>query len=248
MATTPPVPIALIYRGPVVGCNGCSEAVAEILKKSKWKFDVKYVGPGEVTALSAEVLRTASLYAQPGGDGDVEKSNALVEKQLGKKDVLSKWVRGGGRYYGTCMGGFLAARPDKLYPVVSDKLWPGFDLLTGTVGQWIASPHSSVKDEKDTVVEIEWNGQSRWAFFQDGPHFNLPSDTPARVLAVYKSNKLPAVAVVSLGKGKVAVSGPHLEADHTWFAKYHIVDPGDRDGSRHHALDLAIGLIDAVME
>src|ERR1700733_7390460 len=45
--------LALVYRGPVVGCAGCSESIAAILQNSKWKLDVKYVGPGETLKLTA---------------------------------------------------------------------------------------------------------------------------------------------------------------------------------------------------
>src|SRR2546422_38461 len=45
-------PLALVYRGPG-GCPGCSEAVAELLHSSHWRFDVQYVGPHEQLKLSA---------------------------------------------------------------------------------------------------------------------------------------------------------------------------------------------------
>ncbi len=59
-------PAALVYRGPA-GCPGCSEAVAALLQRSKWRFDVTYVGPNETLQLSAATLQSAALFAQPGG-------------------------------------------------------------------------------------------------------------------------------------------------------------------------------------
>ena len=241
-------PIALVYRGPIVGCAGCSEAIANGLKRAGANFEVKFVGPGEKQKLTSAILQTAIIYAQPGGDGDVGEANALVEKQLGARHVLSDWVKAGGRYFGTCMGGFLATKPDKPYPQFSANRWPGFGLLPGVVGRWIESAGASVSHEKDAPVEIIWKENSRrWVFFQDGPHFIFNDLSNVKILARYASNLLPAVALAELGKGKVAVSGPHLEANQDWFTSAKIKDPGDPTGMKGHALDLADELIAALV-
>jgi len=240
--------LAFVYRGPVVGCDGCSEAIARVLRSSKWGLDVHYVGPDEKIKLTADVLKTAGVYAQPGGDGDVGESNTLMKQQLGGSNVVLDWVKAGGRFYGTCMGGYLAGKPDKSYPRVSDKRWPGFNLLPGTVGEWIEQSNASVKNDNETVVELLWKGQPRWVYFQDGPSFVLDPGANATVLATYKSNGIPAVLVTTVGAGKVALSGPHLEAEQDWFDSEHVTDPDDPDGRRHHAHDLAGELVDTLME
>lgn len=239
--------LALVYRGPVVGCEGCSEAIAAVLKNSKWGLDVRYVGPGEDIKLTAATLKTAAVYGQPGGDGDVGEANALVEQQVGGPNVIADWVKSGGRFYGSCMGGFLAAKPQAAYPKVSDSLWPGFGLLPGTTGEWIVTPDADVENAKDTVVKVLWRGAPRNVYFQDGPFFALDKASDATVLATYASNGLPAVVVAPLGAGKVGVSGPHLEADQSWFDESNVADPADPTGIHGHALDLADELIDTLM-
>ena len=59
--------LALVYRGPAARPAACSDAVAALLASSPVGFDVRYVGPDGDMPLTADVLATASLYAQPGG-------------------------------------------------------------------------------------------------------------------------------------------------------------------------------------
>ncbi len=244
-------PLALVYRGPVAGCKGCAEAIAEVLKAAKYGLEVKFVGPNEELPLSVETLRTAAVYAQPGGDGSAAKASALIEDELGGKEALAEWVRKGGRYYGTCLGAYLAGKPEGWDGVTTDTSGWGFGLLPGLVGQWIRSPHAAVSNTKEAVVEVVWEGESRWLFFQDGPHFDIPphftEDAQVRVMATYKSNGLPAAAVAPLGRGKVAVVGPHPEATHHWFDRSGLEDPSDPDGTKGHALDLARNLVDQLL-
>jgi hypothetical protein len=253
-ASAPSAPLAsrlaLVYRGPVVGCDGCSEAIANVLTSSGHGLDVQFVGPNEKLALSAATLKSAAVYAQPGGDGDVGDSEDIVEAQLGGTTVMADWVKAGGRFYGTCMGGYFAAAAQKAYPRVSDRRWPGFGLLEGTVGEWIESEGASITNDKDSIVEVLWKGQPRRIYFQDGPYFLLDASEKAQanILATYASNGQPAVVVAPLGGGKVAVVGPHLEAEQDWYDSEGLTDPDDPDGSKGHAHDLARELVDVLLE
>jgi hypothetical protein len=56
-------PLALVYRGRA-SVPGCPEAVAALLKRSAWDFNVRFVGPEEEWELNADVLCQAVLYAQ----------------------------------------------------------------------------------------------------------------------------------------------------------------------------------------
>ena len=222
-------PLALVYRGPG-GCPGCSEAVAALLQSSKWNFDIKYVGPKEDLKLSAETLKPAVLYAQPGGGGDARYAYKSVVRQLGNPKVLSNWVKAGGRFLGICMGGYLAGTA------------PGFNLLQGTVGEWIYSPGASWTDDEDTVIQVRWRNTVRWMFFQDGPYFKLNRGvTGATVLATY-TNDLIAALTAPYGNGRIGVVGPHPEADTSWYEAHHLTNP-DRPGD-----DLGRDLIDTLMQ
>jgi len=218
-------PLALVYRGPA-GCPGCSEAVAELLHSSRWRFDVQYVGPNERLRLSAATLQDATLYAQPGGSGELSQAYRQLKKHA--HDIRS-YVSSGGRYLGICMGGYLAGRT------------PGFHLLPGDTDQFIASRGASVRTEADTLVNVYWRGQLRCMYFQDGPYFLLDRGaTDVIVLATYTNGKIAAL-VAAYGKGKVGVSGPHPEATAEWYDASHLVTPEGMN------VDLGHDLIDMLM-
>nr|WP_042187634.1 BPL-N domain-containing protein [Kibdelosporangium sp. MJ126-NF4]CEL18240.1 hypothetical protein [Kibdelosporangium sp. MJ126-NF4]CTQ90530.1 hypothetical protein [Kibdelosporangium sp. MJ126-NF4] len=215
-------PLALVYNGPQ-GCTDCAPAVAELLRRAPRPFEVKYVGPGTGIALTAAALAEAQLYVQPGGGADLERTWRDLR---GSAEVVRDWVRAGGSYLGLCFGGYLAGRN------------PGFDLLPGDTDGYAGSPGSEVPDDRDTVVEVNWRGQRRHMYFQDGPAFHLDDGADATVLATY-TNKAAAVVVAPYGKGRVGVSGPHPEADESWYEEKGLSNP---DGVR---FDLAYELIDA---
>lgn len=97
--------MALVYRGPA-SCPGCSAAVAALIRRSPRDFSVRFVGPNKTLKLTAENLRGATLYAQPGGNGTVGRGY----EALGAAGVraIKVYVAGGGRYVGFCMGAYLA--------------------------------------------------------------------------------------------------------------------------------------------
>lgn len=222
-------PLALVYRGPAA-CPGCSEAVAELLHSSKWRFDVHYVGPNERLLLSASTLQGATLYAQPGGSGELSQAYQQVKKHA---HALRSYVASGGRYLGICMGGYLAGRT------------PGFRLLPGDTDRFIASRGASVRTEADTIVKVYWRGHVRCMYFQDGPYFLLDqSATDVMVLATYTNGKIAAL-VAPYGKGKVAVSGPHPEATAAWYEAAHLVNPeGVHADLGHDLIDMLLHTYD----
>jgi glutamine amidotransferase-like uncharacterized protein len=222
-------PLALVYRGPG-GCPGCSEAVAELLYSSAWRFEVHYVGPHEQLKLSAATLQAATLYAQPGGSGELAQAYRHLKSHAPE---IRSYVASGGRYLGICMGGYLAGRT------------PGFELLPGDTDQFIASSGASVRSEADTIVKVQWRGQMRWMYFQDGPYFRLDRGaTGVIVLARYPNGKMAAL-VAPYGKGKVAVAGPHPEATAAWYEAARLVNPeGIHADLGHDLIDTLMGNVD----
>ncbi|MFD2470590.1 BPL-N domain-containing protein [Amycolatopsis silviterrae] len=213
-------PLALVYNGPQ-GCDECGPAVAELLRRAPQHYRVEYVGPGTGKPLTAATLAEAQLYVQPGGGQDLDRT---WQDLRGSADALRDWVRKGGSYLGLCFGGYLAGRD------------PGFGLLPGDTHGYAGSPGSTVPDDRDTVLEVSWRGKPRHMYFQDGPAFRLDDGADAAVLATY-SNGAAAVVVAPYGKGRVGVSGPHPEADASWYEEKGLANP---DGVR---LDLAYELI-----
>ena len=217
--------LALVYRGPASE-PGCPEAVAELLRRSRWDLDVRYVGPREAVRLSSGVLLRTVVYAQPGG-GELERA---YRKLRGDAPAIRDYVSSGGRYLGFCLGGYLAGET------------PGFGLLPGDTDQYISSAGATTRTDADTVVQVLWGGSRRDVFFQDGPWFDLDLRRgPAEVLAVY-DNGLPAAVVAPYGRGVVGVVGPHPEATPDWFTDSGLATPAPL------ALDLGLELVDRVME
>jgi glutamine amidotransferase-like uncharacterized protein len=226
--TTPPAnPVALVYRGPA-GCPGCSEAVAELLKNDiKHNFDVIYVGPKEKISVREGLnLPNVVLYAQPGGDGSVEKAYKRLRPDA---VAVRSFVQNGGRYLGFCMGGYL----------VDDD--PGYGLGLNT-DQYIISPGATVKNEEDTIIQILWRGNRRWMYFQDGPYFIPESGIEDQTILAYYPNGEVAAVVQPYGKGKIGVSGPHPEADISWYEKAELINPDGYDA------DLFQDLIDTLIQ
>jgi glutamine amidotransferase-like uncharacterized protein len=194
--------VALVYQSGQT-CDGCPEAVADLLRTGSPRFDVVFCGPTGRNRPDATTLARAALYVQPGGGDDLDAAWVEIRPFA---TGLRRWVRGGGRYLGICLGGYLAGTG------------PGLGLLPGDSRSYVGSPGATVTTTGDTTVTVEWAGAPWEVYFQDGPAFTLDADARADVLARYP-NGLVAAAVVRHGAGRVGVVGPHPEADATWFAQ-----------------------------
>jgi glutamine amidotransferase-like uncharacterized protein len=214
-----------VYRGPAA-CEGCAEEVAVLLRESKWDFDIAYVGPAERLRITTAVLDSAVLYAQPGGGNSVKRAFRQM-KQVAPN--ITEYTRAGGRYLGICMGAYLAGRR------------PGFGFLPET-DQFITSTGADVRTKRDTIVAVDWRGQRRHMFFQDGAVLSAPAETSGVVvLARYASNGKIAALVAPFERGRIALSGPHPEAPEDWYRSYRLKNP---DGISY---DLGCDLIDTLM-
>lgn len=221
-------PIAVVYRGPAA-CDGCPEAVASLLQEHGG-FNVEFIGPDEERDVTADDLRVARLYAQPGGFDDVE----VAMQQLGDEaaNAITEWVvESGGNYLGFCMGAYLAG---------SD---PGMGLLApGDTAGYAESEGSLVSGSVAAVIPVEWNGETRYQFAQE-PAIILESGVEGeRVLSRFTNGQINAL-VRPLGEGAVGVVGTHPEAGPDWFTPD--LEQADVDGlDRAQALDLVEALLD----
>ncbi|GAA4474365.1 BPL-N domain-containing protein [Rhodococcus olei] len=217
-------PLALVYRGEAT-LPGCAEAVAALLARSRWNFDIGYVGPQEALDLDPDVLDAAAIYAQPGGD----RLAPAWRRMRRHRHTIRDYVAGGGRYLGFCLGGYLAGAT------------PGFDLLPGDTDRYIATARSEVVGPAATVVRVRWRGRPQPMYFQDGPVFELTRPFPPglHVLAAYANGQVAALTA-RFGAGRVAVVGPHPEADADWFTDSGLPAPAAGTAA-------GLDLIDAVM-
>ena len=221
-------PLAVVYRGPAA-CEGCPEAVASLLQEHGG-FNVEFIGPAEERDVTAEDLRVARLYAQPGGFDDVD----VAMQQLGDEatDAITDWVvERGGNYLGFCMGAYLAG---------SD---PGMGLLApGDTAGYAESEGALVSGSDAAVIPVEWNGETRYQFAQEAAVIVESGVEGERVLSRFTNGEVNAL-VRPLGEGAVGVVGTHPEAEADWFTPELAED--DVDGlDRAQALELVDALRD----
>lgn len=213
----PPGPTALIYRGPGA-CQGCPEALGLLFAAAH--YTPKYVGPQEL--LSDATFKDAAVYVQPGGDDTMSVYGAVGPANWsGVAGRIQDYVKGGGRYLGVCLGGFLAATwMDDASTIPALRLVP-FDAHYFT-----ATPKPYTKDQ---VIEVKWlfPPQTRSVYFQEGPYFDHPPDAGVPY-ATYGDGTTAAV-LSPYGQGKVALSGIHFEAQQSWYDHYNLTDPDGLD-------------------
>jgi hypothetical protein len=215
-------PLALVYRG-AASCSasggGCSEAWAAMFQSCQPGFQVAFVGPKETLPLTQAVLATATVYVQPGGNENLNGSGgdwALILKELDPAWIRD-FVGKGGRYLGSCTGGYMAGTNPWAGPNI------GYDMIQSSTAEYVTSPDASPTTPNDTVVTVVW--QDVWGkaptpmYFQDGPFFSVNAGaSQVQVLATYQSNGEVAALVAAYGKGKVGVEGPHAEAPADWYS------------------------------
>lgn len=217
-------PLALVYRGPA-GCEGCSEALANALISSRFRFRVMYVGPNERHQLTAKLLSKAAIYAQPGGGDDVAAAAAGISKESAQ--ALRHFISSGGHYLGICMGAYLAGTP-------------GFGLWPESQVSYVGRPGSLVEDDEDTVTPIIWRGKKRFMYYQSGNILPAAKSSGDVVLARYPNHDI-AAGVYRYGRGAIGLVGPHPEADQSWYDEKSLNDPDGIDA------DLAHDLIETIM-
>lgn len=191
-------PLALVYRGPA-SVPGTAESVAAVLRNSPSRFRVEYVGPKD-TPITATTLARATVFAQPGGPS-LSTAWKAMKPFAG---LIRDWIANGGNYLGFCVGGYLAGAT------------PGYDLLPGDTSQYSAKQGATVWDTAPHRSEVVWRGTAYPTYFQDPPAFDLEPGNTATVLGTYKGGEIAALAV-DYGSGRVGVTGPHVEADRSWF-------------------------------
>lgn len=198
-AQAPTVAVA-VYRGPA-GCDDCSETVRTAIERLDPRYRVDFVGPAERIDITPANLRRYSLYVQPGGGQDIPA--ALASLGDARSAAVRDYVAQGGRYLGLCMGAYLADAGNlRLIP----------DDLDSEVGR----PGFPVTTIDDAAVAVRWAGHDDHVFYQDGPYLPSSHAPGVRVLATYANGDI-AAARYPFGRGVVALSGPHPEADASWF-------------------------------
>ncbi|MDP3177007.1 MAG: hypothetical protein Q8M76_03815 [Spirochaetaceae bacterium] len=211
---------ALVYDGPVAA-EGGPAAVAAVARELG--LETRYIS--DLRKLP-DMLKGAAFFAIGGTEDDL---NPLLG-ELGPKVVaaLKEWISGGGRYWGICGGGYIAS-----------KGWEEESGWVKTLGLLDLDSESYIEDPDPMIISVTWLGAERSIYYQYGPAFILREGSGVRVLATYDDGRCAAL-IADVGAGKVALCGPHPEADETWLED----DPPPADAEDWEpTLDLAVAML-----
>lgn len=202
IADTPDKPIRVaVYRGPAA-CETCPEAAKRAVENAGERYRVDFVGPDERVDISNTSLARYDVYVQPGGGQDIR--GALDSLGDDRVDAIRRFVERGGRYVGLCMGAYLADAS-------------GIGLVAQDLNSEVGRPGFPIKTIEDAAISVRWADRKDKVFYQDGPYLQpQPLDKRFRAIATYENGDL-AAARYSFGKGIVVLSGPHPEAEKSWF-------------------------------
>jgi glutamine amidotransferase-like uncharacterized protein len=186
--------IALFMNNPVADvacCNGMMEALEDYYRFTL--FSKKTIH--EVN------FNKVDLVAFPGGTGDADLFHRLLKD---KSNIIRKYVNGGGKYLGICMGAYWAS---KHY----------FDLLADTnVVQYITRPNAEVRRSYQTTLNITWKRKETNMYFFDGCAF---VGDKFRTIARYSNGD--AMAIIQKNVGLI---GCHPESRQTWYKRKYLRD------------------------
>ena len=215
---------ALIYNGPVAA-TGSTAALAAIAGQAG--LPVKYVT--NIQDLPA-LLPDARVFIIGGTDDDLSPLIAAFTPQV--TAALKNYLQNGGRYLGICGGGYMASTG-----------WEEYGQSFTSLGIIPARSGSFMGGQADPrILPVSWLGQTRQMYYQDGPVFYLrPTAEHTRIIAYYADGSVDAF-VSSYGRGEVAVSGTHPEAEPSWI-------PGAaNEGAWTSSTPLAVNLLKELLD
>nr|WP_314557998.1 BPL-N domain-containing protein [uncultured Pseudomonas sp.] len=189
-----------VYRGPAA-CEGCAEAIKAAIERLGSTYQIDFLGPNERLDISRTSLQRYEAYVQPGGGQDIPA--ALSSMGQDRIAAIRAYVAQGGQYLGICMGAYLAD---------VDNL----GLLDVALDSEVGRPGFPVTSIEDSAVLVKWGGREHHLFYQDGPYLPQGTGIGFRVIGSYGNGDI-AAARYRFGAGVVVLSGPHPEADESWF-------------------------------
>ena len=190
----------LIYDGSVADPYGV-EAVANLV--TELGYEVEYIS--NLNNLS-DYLSGAKAFVIGGTQGN---TGDILDDLSGVKNDLTDYLENGGRYLGICGGAYIASKGSQW----DDGYEEGLSLVDAE--SFLFDP--TYGDSQ--IIMVSWLGVQRSIYYLNGPAFaeaDLPAE--AHILAHYSdANNSVAAFVTPYGNGKIALCGPHPEADNTWL-------------------------------
>lgn len=208
--------IALIYKGNGSCIEDCSESAAVMAKMAG--LEPVYVFPNSI---DLSIFKNAVLWIQPGGESLIVAENINPDLQR----AVREFVGNGGGYVGFCAGAFFADS------FIHQTNVAGLGIFAGFSKSYINSNSNAA------MLEMNWNGQKRLVYREEGPYLEISIGQSMFVPFAYYPTGEIASAYGYYGRGKVIITGVHPEAPQYWRDDIHSQDPDGLD------YDLAIEMI-----
>ena len=152
----------------------------------------------------------------PGGIGDASSFDYLFSEN---GDAVKRFVRGGGKYLGICMGAYWA---EHHY----------LDLLKDIrAEQYITRPGADTRRPHTKNQRVLWRGEEETMFFYDGCALVGSGIDTAKIWSLYPNGDPMAVI-----QGNVGVMGCHPESQAHWYEGYSWMQGLYHNGHHHKLL------------
>ncbi|KAJ3217882.1 hypothetical protein HK099_005308 [Clydaea vesicula] len=145
--------------------------------------------------VSADLTGKIDLYVQPGGNKDV----SIMFNGFSSDDVkaIQNFVNNGGKYYGICLGAFLAG-PDF------------FNIIP-----WGSAIQNKVGFLKPALTKFTINGTTNVIYTQEPPELGKHQENGIDAIGNFPDGS-SLFLVKGYGKGKVGLMAAHPEAQSSW--------------------------------
>ena len=152
----------------------------------------------------------------PGGIGDASSFDYLFSEN---GPAVKRFVKGGGRYLGICMGAYWA---EHHY----------LDLLKDIrTEQYITRPGADTRRPHAKNQRVLWKGQEENMFFYDGCALVGSGIDTAKIWSLYPNGDPMAVI-----QGNVGIMGCHPESQAHWYESYSWMTGQYHNGDHHKLL------------
>lgn len=198
--------IAVFLHHPTCAVDCANATIKSLSSNYYFKIITKH-------ELDDNFFDDVDIVAVPGGIGDAENFSYLMKIN---KEPIRKFIKGGGRYLGICMGAYWAG---KHY----------FDILDGLDSvQYITRPNTDTRRPHAKNLKVTWNGEEEHMYFYDGCTF--VGNGEHKVISRYCNNDPMAIM-----QGRIGLIGCHPESQENWYDQYSWLN-GKWHGGKHNEL------------
>jgi len=207
--------IALFVYDPKCSVQCCNAVMNSI----SHRYNIKLFSKNK---LEDNFFDDVDMVIVPGGIGDSETFHSLFKNNA---DRVRKFVAGGGKYLGICMGAYWAGSHYL-------KILDGIDTV-----QYIKRPNTDTRRPHAKDLKVYWKGIPTTMFFYDGCAI-VGDYSKMEIISKYANDDIMAAF-----QGNIGLIGCHPEAEEWWYNSYSYMK-----GKWHNNQMLLLEIIDEMME